>query len=777
MSKKAYVYAVAAIIILAVLLFLRVPEIGESQATHTQNSGEVIGDQFVGQTFIASRNHLSSIGIIIATYSNRDNTHPVVFHLKESAETQEDIRTISVSPEKFGDNQFYDFAFSPIQNSANKTYFFSITSPDSIKGNAIAVNISAKDPYPTGVAYVRGSGRQGIDVAFRASYNVPLATYAIHIAKTYLSAPISPLWYWAAFPIVIYILFAWFILQAKKIQHIWIILLCIAIAAFIIRYFYARSLPFTFDEGNYLYDAWAALHGRLAGGDGYVKAPLVIAWIALWEALLGHTAMAGRISSIIAGSALVYPVYLLTKTIWNQKAAFLSAGLWAVMGSAVVSTIYIHTQSVAIFFGISGLALLAYSLKEKSENFKWLIASGAVIGLAVASRKSMLGLGLTVILLLICLSSSKKVILKNTMFTGIGFAIVLAIFLTFAYSVYGTEGVIEAIGINSASDGVSSIEESQIEKVRAYSLRGMTPFFRESLPLILLSLLGLGFSLKKKIFWLIVLGIFWWAWSFFAQYEGEGFMRYGIPTLWWLFGVLLLVATMLRTPSRSPLSKGEKSERFIAAALLGPIWVGSLAFFYMNWIKFHANYISEFIPPLAVLGGVGVYYFVELAKEMKKVWLRTILILAFVVITAWAATVSNYITYLYEHTGTFTQKAAQEAAKWARENIPQHEEIFTGATLIPYLSGHRVSLDIAHPRWYAYEFTRTNPKRLETFLPPAKDMIHAFNNATWLLLESQTGFSFLMEYSEIEKGIETDFERIQGIENGSNTMTFYKRIK
>ncbi|MEK7499379.1 MAG: hypothetical protein AAB649_02120, partial [Patescibacteria group bacterium] len=87
------------------------------------------------------------------------------------------------------------------------------------------------------------------------------------------------------------------------------------------------------------------------------------------------------------------------------------------------------------------------------------------------------------------------------------------------------------------------------------------------------------------------------------------------------------------------------------------------------------------------------------------------------------------------------------------------------------------SLDIAHPRWYAYEFTRTNPKRLETFLPPAKDMVQAFKDANWLLMDSQTGFSFLMEYSEIEKEIETDFTAVQGIENGSNTMTFYKRIR
>ncbi len=787
MLKRSTFYLLLAIVLIAVFVFIRVPEVGEYQPSHTQNSGELTGDSVVGQTFIASQNHLSSVGVIIATYSGRDNTKPVVFHLKESAEAVNDLRTVTVNSKDFGDNQFYDFAFNPIADAKGKTFFFSLTSPESIHGDAVAVNISTRDPYPGGVAYVRGSGRQAMDLAFRTSYNVPFGIHAIRTTKAFLSTPISPLWYWAALPVIGFIAFAWWVLQATSIKKPWIILLCLAIIAFIIRYFYARSLPFTFDEGNYLYDAWSLLHGHFAGGDGYVKAPLVIAWIALWEAILGHTAMAGRVATMIAGSALIYPIYLLTKTIWNQKAGLLSAGLWAVMGSAVVATVYVHTQGVAIFFGVSGLALLAYALKEtvlpltKGESegvrIRRLITAGAVIGLAVASRKSMLGLGPTVLLLLFTLSSSWKSRAKHTLHVGIGFLAVLAIFFTFAYTVYGTEGVVEAIGINSASDGVSSIEESQVEQVRAYSLRGMTPFFRESLPLILLSLLGLGFSLNKKLLWIIPLGVYWWAWGFFAEYEGEGFMRFGIPTLWPLFGAALLISALL-TPSRSPSYEGEKTRGLILAqALLGLIWVGSLAFFYMNWIKFHANYISEFIPPLAVLGGIGIYYYVESAKQIKNKFIKILLLIAFIGIAGWAATVSNFITYLYEHTGTFTQTAANEAAQWAANNIPADQEIFTGAALIPYLSGHRVSLDIAHPRWYAYEFTRTNPKRLETFLPSAKDMVAAFHNADWLLLESQTGFSFLMEYSEIEKSIEMDWQRIHGIENGSNTMTFYKRIK
>ncbi|HLC49363.1 MAG TPA: glycosyltransferase family 39 protein [Candidatus Andersenbacteria bacterium] len=777
---------------LAVALFIKVSEVGESISTTTGNSGEITASNLVGQTFTASQNNLQSIGVLIATYSGRDNTHPVFFELKESAGAPSALRSVSVNPEDFGDNQFYDFSFDPISDSARKPFFFSLTSPDSVHGNAIAVNTNTKDPYPGGVAHIRGSGRQNIDLGFRASYNVPLGIHAVRTAKeavrTFIttwhdSRHVYALWLGAFIPIFVFILFSWYVFATKRTINTRYTLFALALVAFCMRLLYATSLPYTVDEGNYLYDAWALLQGKFAGGDGYVKAPLVIVWIAVWEAILGHTALAGRVASSVAGAALVFPIFIVTQTLWNKRAGFLSSGIWAVCGSAVVATMYAHTQPVAIFFGVSGIALLAYALKEKNGAFKWLLSAGIFIGLAVASRKSMLGLGLTVVLLLLTLSPTIKTKMRNTLIVGLGFFAVLSLFFTFAYSVYGTMGIVEAIGINSASDGISSIEESQIEQVRAYSLRGMTPFFRESLPLILLSLLGVGFSLRiprqslgiiEKTLWLIPFAIFYWAFSFFFEYEGEAFMQYGIRQLWWLFAGLLLTAATLRpSPPPSPnVGRGE-----LAPGLLAIVWVGSLAFFYMNWIKFHANYISEFIPPLVIMAGVSIEYFIQSARNINIRWLKRLLIASFIIVAGWSAVVSNFITYLFEHTGQFSQSAANEAAQWAKENIQKNEYIFTGASLIAYMADRHVSLDIAHPRWYAYEFTRTNPKRLETFLPSAKDMVQAFRDANWLLMDSQTGFSFLMEYSEIEKGIESDWESVKGIENGSNTLTFYKRVK
>jgi len=331
----------------------------------------------------------------------------------------------------------------------------------------------------------------------------------------------------------------------------------------------------------------------------------------------------------------------------------------------------------------------------------------------------------------------------------------------------------------------------------------MTPFFRESLPLILLAVLGLGFvgervvarllrpsiplrarndgiaRLLAKVGWVVPVLAFGWAWSFFKEYEGSPIMVFGMWQLWW--GMLVVVVLMVVGFTGVKRGCSINKEKGLTAWLVPVAWFGGLVFFYLNWIKFHANYIGEFLPPLVILGGVAipeVWRRVTGSTEGKSGKLYRVLVVAvFTAVLGWALFVSGYVTYMYEHSGTFKQRALEEAAVWAQEHIPKNEYIFTGAAAVPYLSGHHTVLDIAHPRWYAYEFTRKDTTRLNTFLPPAEEMVEAFRQANWFLHERQTGFSFMMEYSEIEAGLESDFERMHGIENGSNTLTFYRRIK
>ncbi len=907
-------WSVLVIIVLIAALaaqVIRVRQVAIEQPKYTANSGEVAGDVLVGQTFTAGGNDLSGVSVMFATYSGRNNTEPVRFHLRSSVRDTQDIRSATAQPRDFGDNQFYRFEFAPVADSAGQQYFFFVEAPTATRGNAVAVDIDARDPHPGGSAYlargvrpgefnsdlVERSGKQNIDVAFATYHTVSLrqaifdkgaAAYGRFVSTWGERKVIYSIWAKVTMPLLAWLLAIILIQQSMYVKLIekfnkksftWLLLALLFGFALIIRYWYAVELPLTNDEGNYLYDARMLREGVLAGGDGYVKAPFVIFWIALWQMLLGNTIFAGRLSSIIIGALTLYPLYLLCRELWSSKAVtknwitsylkpeknrlkkteagwgrrvgIVAAAMWAVVGAAIVFNIYVHTQPLAVFLAVSSLSLLLMALRGTTPRLSflatpkapssdgWFFLAGLLMGMAVASRKSMLALGLVPAAFILLEGKNIKLRIHHLIVFGLGFLIVVGIVVGAAYWIYGAEGVWEVLGYNSAEDGIFSTDPAEADNARAYSLRGMTPFFRESLPLILLSLIGLGIICEQlirtvwrtkltapsrafaitvdhvipKLGWIAPWAIFAWAWQFFFEYEGAAFMAYGITWLWYLFAVLLALLTIIPRPKserivwqqpplvaassqpgriglQTPAVKETTEEpagvaRHLTAALFAPLWIAGLTLFYSNWIKFHANYLAEFIPPLIVLSAFGVIALyrrlqpgIFLAKDYPFLEvLRRVMVVAITAIVLWSAVISNYITFLFEHTGTFQLGAIEEAASWARATIPLEDFIFTGAAAIPYVSGHRVVLDIAHPRWYAYEFTRQDTARLQTFLPSAENMVQAFRDAKWFLFEQQTGFSFLMEYSEIESGLERDFERVQGVANGSNTLTFYRRVR
>lgn len=870
---------------------------------HTTNAGELVQDTLVGQNFVSREDNLSGISVMFATYSGRENTEPIKFHLRSSIDSADDIRVAEVHPDDLGDNQYYKFEFEPIENSKDQPYFFFLVSPGSSQGNAVTVDLDTRDPYHFGTAFLvreqgsavtsseilAASGKPTVDVVFETYHTVPLrvaiARESVAFVRTFIAdwdSNVSnyKLWGKVALPAFLFVVFLWLLtgrryaglverLGERRLTVIALTLLFIAAAGF--RVMYAAQMPLTNDEGNYLYDAQSLLRGVLAGGDGYVKAPLVIVWISIWQFFLGNTLLAGRIASVAISALTILPVYFLARELWGRKHALVSAAIWALFGVAIIFGIYIHTQPVSLFFGVSGLATLAMALSGNTPRLTffttkavpsspaWFVAAGVLLGLGVASRKSILALGLVPIVLILLQGSSWKLRVRHFVMVGVGFLAVIALFLGVATVLYGCDnplflvdssggrcmGIQEALGINSAEDGLNAVEESELDDVRAYSLRGMTPFFRESLPLIMLSVIGLGLAFEKairamfgfmqkkpshnvyriidevipKIGWVASFVAFFWAWGFFNEYEGSAFHIFGIPLLWSAMLIVLVVVALMRRPDEERLELPEAPEivqkstqpnvaatvqqatapaggisakerrhgfyKFLAAALVVPAWIFGLVIFYTSWIKFHANYIAEFIPPLVVLAGLGAPALIErlrasifLAKDYPVLEvLRRLLVGAVLVVLFWAMFVSNFITYVHEHTGTFALDAIEEAAVWAEGHIPKDVPIFTGAAAVPYVSGHRTALDIAHPRWYAYSFTRNDTERINTFLPPAEEMVQAFRNSEWVLLEKQTGFSFLMEYSEIERGLEEDFESQIGIENGSNTLTFYRRVR
>ena len=640
-------------LVVSVLVVGQVPvrEAGEWQGEYTANAGELLPGSLVGQTFVAGKDDLSGVAVMLATYSGRVKDGRVELHLRRSVADRSDLRAARADVSELGDNQFYRFEFEPVDVSSGQTFFFFVVSPESVPGDAVTVDIDGRDPYPKGSAYlVRNgksgdidaavlarSGKQTIDMAFETYYTVPLRVAAVNKIVAAGSTFVRT-WdeqrgkyiIWAKVAVLAALLVAMLLsLQSlvKKPRSVLLALFVLAVAA---RVMYAVELPLTNDEGNYLYDARTLLEGKLAGGDGYVKAPLVVAWVALWQILVGQTVLAGRLASVMIGAATLFPLYILGRELGGKRAGLIAAGAWALLGVTTVYNIYVHTQPVALFFGVSGLAVLLATLRGRLQRRQlWLFASGVLLGLGVVSRKSILALGLVPLVLIFIESRSWRRRGQDLAVVGLGFLLVVGLFLAGSAVVYGGEGFWEALGANSAEDGITAVDPAEMEQVRAYSIRGMTPFFRESLPLILLSMIGLGVVLEKllrvkvfpvrllaflaspsevgfgasaarsprpsassgrgtmparrlslarrvlgspfvsKIGWLIPLVVFWWAWGFFSEYEGGRVMVFGMRQLWFaLAAVLVLVAVL----ARRPIKEVGGGRREMAGVLVPVLW-------------------------------------------------------------------------------------------------------------------------------------------------------------------------------------------------------------
>lgn len=131
-------------------------------------AGEIYGSITIGQLFTAPYNALYRIDVLMATYA-RENTHDVIFHLRNSPQAESDLVTITINAREIEDNRFRSFVFDPIRDSAGKSYYFFFDSPDSEPGDAITLWGTIKNLYPEGRPF-RNHRAAGGDLVFLTYY-------------------------------------------------------------------------------------------------------------------------------------------------------------------------------------------------------------------------------------------------------------------------------------------------------------------------------------------------------------------------------------------------------------------------------------------------------------------------------------------------------------------------------------------------------------------------------------------------------------------------------
>jgi len=100
--------------------------------------GELTSGQVYCQTFQVTSPNLCGVSVLFATFG-RINTPDVIFHLKASCNSPDDLATCAVSASLLRDNSFFDFSFDPLPDSAGKTLCLSIESPQAVLGDCVGL--------------------------------------------------------------------------------------------------------------------------------------------------------------------------------------------------------------------------------------------------------------------------------------------------------------------------------------------------------------------------------------------------------------------------------------------------------------------------------------------------------------------------------------------------------------------------------------------------------------------------------------------------------------
>ena len=152
-------------------------------APNTQPSLYICNNMQVGQTFIARRNGLARIDIMMGTYE-RQNDRDVLFTLRERKPERKTIVTATFNAASVRNNLYHPIVFAPARRSKGKEYFFTLHSPESTPDNSISVWTNTKNIYRDG-QYLINNNPAGGDVIFRVYSKRLVFTELRRIVKNY----------------------------------------------------------------------------------------------------------------------------------------------------------------------------------------------------------------------------------------------------------------------------------------------------------------------------------------------------------------------------------------------------------------------------------------------------------------------------------------------------------------------------------------------------------------------------------------------------------------
>jgi hypothetical protein len=146
-------------------------------------SPQIFGRNQIGQTFIAKRNDLARIDIMLGTHG-RLNSGPVTFRLWELSSPRKQKLNFTFDASEVRNNLYHTLKFDPIRDSRDKAYYFLLTAPNASEGNSISAWMNNQNIYREGSYWFQNQESEG-DLVFRVYTKRPIAQELGRIVRNY----------------------------------------------------------------------------------------------------------------------------------------------------------------------------------------------------------------------------------------------------------------------------------------------------------------------------------------------------------------------------------------------------------------------------------------------------------------------------------------------------------------------------------------------------------------------------------------------------------------
>jgi 4-amino-4-deoxy-L-arabinose transferase-like glycosyltransferase len=243
----------------------------------------------------------------------------------------------------------------------------------------------------------------------------------------------------------------------------------IVVLGLVLRLYFLSYMPFTNDEGAYLYDGKTILTGSLPGGDVVTKSPVVILVFAIFTHITGGSIYSARLVSLFFGFATMIPLLSIVYACYGKN-LIIATTIWLLFSAPIALMGFGHTEAVACFFAGATIALAVVGLQKKKVVW-WAVFCGMSFALAFGSRKINLVLLVPLVILLLQNWKRNRTFGKFLGYFSLGGAIVVLIFGVAIVKLYGFSGLNELLG-----GGYAHIVSSRISGDASVDVWGISTF-------------------------------------------------------------------------------------------------------------------------------------------------------------------------------------------------------------------------------------------------------------------------------------------------------------